>query len=75
VLAADYDVTRRRYGERGVERYVHMDAGHAAQNVLLQAEALDLGAAPIGAFSDTSVRRVLGIELEPLYLIPIGRPQ
>ena len=75
VLAADYEVTRRRYGERGVERYVHMDAGHAAQNVLLQAEALDLGAAPIGAFTDTSVKRVLGIELEPLYLIPVGRPE
>jgi SagB-type dehydrogenase family enzyme len=72
VLAADYAATARRYGERGTERYVHMDAGHAAQNVLLQAEALDLGAVPIGAFSDTSVRRVLEIELDPLYLIPVG---
>jgi SagB-type dehydrogenase family enzyme len=72
VLAGDYAVTARRYGERGTERYVHMDAGHAAQNVLLQAEALDLAAVPIGAFSDAAVRRTLDLELAPLYIIPVG---
>ncbi len=75
VLAADYEVTRQRYGERGVERYVHMDAGHAAQNVILQAEALGLGATPIGAFTDAAVKRVLDIDLEPMYLIPVGHPR
>lgn len=59
VLGADYSVTRARYDSRGVERYVHMDAGHAAQNVLLQAEALGLGITPIGAFSDRAVREYL----------------
>lgn len=75
VLAADYEVTRQRYGDRGVERYVHMDAGHAAQNVILQAEALGLGATPIGAFNDAAVRRALNIDLEPMYLIPVGYPR
>jgi SagB-type dehydrogenase family enzyme len=74
VVAADFSVTERRYGERGAERYVYMDAGHAAQNVLLQATALDLGAVPIGAFDDEAVREVLSIQTEPLYLIPLGRP-
>lgn len=72
VLGADYGVTRARYGSRGVERYVHMDAGHAAQNVALQAEALGLGLTTIGAFSDRSVQQILGIETEPLYLMPVG---
>jgi SagB-type dehydrogenase family enzyme len=75
VLVADYDVTRARYGDRGAERYVHMDAGHAAQNVLLQAQALSLGAVPIGAFSDSRVMEVLGLDLPPLYLIPVGYPR
>lgn len=75
VLAADYEVTRQRYGDRGVERYVHMDAGHAAQNVILQAEALGLGATPIGAFTDAAVKRALNIDLEPMYLIPVGYPR
>lgn len=75
VLAANYAVTRARYGSRGVERYVHMDAGHAAQNLLLQAEALGLGTVPIGAFNNNAVRELLRIDTEPLYLLPVGYPR
>jgi SagB-type dehydrogenase family enzyme len=75
VLGANYAVTRARYGSRGVERYVHMDAGHAAQNLLLQAEALGLGMVPIGAFNNSAVRELLEIETEPLYLLPVGYPR
>jgi SagB-type dehydrogenase family enzyme len=68
--------TTGKYGERGV-RYVHMEAGHAAQNVLLQAVALGLGGAVVGAFEDDRVREVLSLPKgeQPLYLIPLGRPQ
>lgn len=67
--------TAAKYGDRA-ERYVFLEAGHAAQNLLLQATALGLGAVPIGAFDDAGVRRVLGLSPEetPLYLIPVGRP-
>lgn len=73
-IAAVFERTAARYGERG-ERYVHMEAGHAAQNLLLQATALGLGAAPVGAFSDTLVSRLLRLPdgETPLYLIPVGR--
>ncbi|MCD4840660.1 MAG: nitroreductase family protein [Methanosarcinales archaeon] len=37
-----YERTTRKYGERGV-RYMHMEVGHAAQNVYLQAVSLGLG--------------------------------
>jgi nitroreductase len=52
-----------------------MEAGHAAQNLLLQAVALGLGAVPIGAFYDDRVREALHLPSgqEPLYLIPAGR--
>jgi SagB-type dehydrogenase family enzyme len=73
-VAAVYKRTTAKYGERGI-RYVHMEAGHAAQNLLLQAAALGLGSVLVGAFSDERVRQVLmlnGIE-SPLYLIPVGK--
>lgn len=56
-------------------RYVHMEAGHAAQNVCLQAVSLHLGTVTIGAFSDGEVKKVMGMrdDERPLYIMPIGR--
>lgn len=74
-LSTVYERTSSKYGERGI-RYAHMEAGHAAQNLLLQAVALDLGAVLVGAFNDAKVKRVLGLSKQetPLYLIPVGKP-
>lgn len=76
VIAAVYGRTAKKYGNRA-ERYVKMEAGHAAQNLLLQAVTLGLGAVPVGAFYDDRVARVLGLPngCEPLYLLPTGRPE
>ena len=67
--------TTRKYGERGV-RYVHMEVGHAAQNVLLAAAALGLAAYPVGAFDDARVGELLqlGRGEAALYLLPVGAP-
>jgi SagB-type dehydrogenase family enzyme len=75
VVTAVYARTEKKYGERA-ERYVKLEAGHAAQNLLLQAVALGLGGVPIGAFYDDQVQGVLSLpsDHEPLYLIPIGHP-
>ena len=74
-ITAVYARTTGKYGDRGRTRYVPMDAAHAAQNVLLQAVALGLGAVPVGAFDDEEVRAVLGAPRNevPLYLIPVGK--
>lgn|SRR5574341_716689 len=74
-LAGVYERISAKYGERGI-RYTHMEAGHAAQNLLLQAVALGLGAVLVGAFDDAKVKRVLGLSKKelPLYLIPVGKP-
>jgi len=74
-ISAVYERISSKYGERGV-RYAHMEAGHAAQNLLLQAVALDLGAVLVGAFSDAKVKRILALSKQetPLYLIPVGKP-
>lgn len=76
VIAAEYARTESRYGDRA-ERYVHLEAGHATQNLLLQAVDLGLGAVPIGAFDDAATQEVLGLPSEwvPLYLIPVGVPE
>lgn len=75
VLAAVYERTMRKYGERGV-RYVHVEVGHAAQNVYLQAEALGLGTVLVGAFRDEAVAKILALRAgeRPLALMPVGRP-
>jgi SagB-type dehydrogenase family enzyme len=75
VVTAVIERTAAKYGVRA-ERYVYLEAGHAAQNLLLQAVALDLGAVPIGAFDDEGVRAALSLPQDhaPIYLIPVGRP-
>lgn len=76
-ISAIFERTTRRYRERGRLRYVPMDVGHAAQNLLLQAVALELVSAPVGAFDDAAVRQVLALpgQEEPLYILPVGRPR
>jgi SagB-type dehydrogenase family enzyme len=76
VVAAVYSRTTGKYGERG-RKYVHMDVGHAAQNVYLQAAALDLGTTFVGAFHDIQVKQTLELPAaeHPLGLMPVGRPQ
>lgn len=76
VIAAVERRTTAKYGERGV-RYVQMEAGHTAQNVLLQAAALGLGATVVGAFSDAKVKSAVALrrDAQPLSLIPVGRPR
>jgi SagB-type dehydrogenase family enzyme len=73
VITAVYERIEQKYGSRG-ERYVKVEAGHAAQNILLQAVSQGIGAVPVGAFYDDDVRKVLRLpsDHEPLYLIPLG---
>lgn len=74
VICAVYERTLRRYGTRG-ERYVHMEVGHAGQNIYLQATALGLATVAVGAFHDEQVRQVLRLDKQyrPLYIMPLGK--
>jgi len=73
VIVADYAQTSGHYGERGV-RYVHIEVGHAGQNVYLACEALGLATVAVGAFSDEAVARTLDLSMrnDPLYVMPVG---
>jgi SagB-type dehydrogenase family enzyme len=74
VLTSVYDRTTKKYGDRGI-RYVLIEIGHVAQNICLQATAMELGSVMIGAFHDDEVKGLLKLpkEEDPLYIIPIGR--
>lgn len=74
VIAGVVERTAQKYGQRAA-RYVHMEVGAVAENVLLQATALELGAVFVGAFSDTRVKQVLRMadEESPFAIVPIGR--
>lgn len=74
VIAGVYERTTAKYPAG--EKYVHMEAGHSAQNVYLQSHALGLGTVVVGAFNDDSIRKATGMagHERPLYLMPVGRP-
>jgi SagB-type dehydrogenase family enzyme len=76
VVAAEVARTAGRYGDRA-PRYVHMEVGHAAQNVYLQATALGLGTTVVGAFQDGALAHLLELRPGeiPLAVLPVGRPR
>jgi SagB-type dehydrogenase family enzyme len=55
--------------------WMYVEAGHAAQNVYLQAVSLNLGTVVIGGFKEEAVAKALGLpEKEvPIYIMPIGK--
>lgn len=75
VIAADFARTEAEYGAAAHD-LVNRESGHAAQNVLLQATALDLAAVPVGGFDPAEVGERLALPPgeEVLYLIPVGEP-
>jgi SagB-type dehydrogenase family enzyme len=79
ILAASFQRSRFKYGLRAF-RFVLLEAGHVAQNVLLAAAALNLSALPIGGFFDRRLDAFLmldGLHESALYLIAVGsaRPE
>jgi SagB-type dehydrogenase family enzyme len=76
LLGAVYARTASKYGARA-PRYVHIEVGHAAQNVYLQAVGLGLGTVVVGAFHDARLAEVVALppDVEPVAILPVGRPR
>lgn len=74
VIGAVQKRTETRYGKRA-SRYVHIEVGHAVENICLQAVALGLGTTMVGAFDDDRVKKLLGMPAEgiPLAIVPVGK--
>jgi SagB-type dehydrogenase family enzyme len=75
VVAADASRLSQRYGARAVP-YTDLEAGHAAQNILLQASALGLVAVPVAAVDGPKAAHALALPhgQTVVYLIPVGFP-
>ncbi|MEN4006161.1 MAG: SagB/ThcOx family dehydrogenase [Methanobacteriaceae archaeon] len=75
VITAVYNRTTDKYGDLGV-RFVHMEAGHAGQNLFLQAVARGLGTVSVGSFYDEQVEKLLQLPADEktLYIFPVGHP-
>lgn len=74
MLAADLRGPVREF-KHWAERLVHIEAGHIAQNVCLEAAALDLGVIGLGAFDSAAARRHMALPdtLEPFYALALGK--
>ncbi|WP_028203238.1 SagB/ThcOx family dehydrogenase [Paraburkholderia nodosa] len=72
-VAADPSRLKQRYGARA-SVYSDLEAGHAAQNMLLQAVALGLVAVPVGAVDGPQAAQALGLPAgqSVVYVIPVG---
>jgi SagB-type dehydrogenase family enzyme len=74
VLTAVFWRSRFKYGQRAY-RFTLLEAGHAAQNLLLAAAALGLTAQPVGGFYDRRVDGLVGadgLHEASLYLLPVA---
>lgn len=75
IWVADAYRMKWRYGERGY-RYLHLDAGHACQNLYLSAGSVDCGVCAIAAFSDDYMNDILeldGVERFVIYIATVGK--
>ena len=75
VLTAVFERTQARYDERGY-CFALLEAGHAAQNLLLVAESMGLAAVPIGGFCEDALGRALGVEPakeSPVHVLLVGK--
>ena len=73
LLTARYSRSKREFGEKGVALAL-IEAGHAAQNILLQATSLSLGSIGFGKLDESEMRRVLELPdtEHPVYLLLAG---
>lgn len=76
VIIGDAAKARAKFADKG-DRFMELEAGHIAQNILLQAVALGLGGVPVAGYRDDDVRKALGVGAQdlPLYIVSVGHPQ
>ena len=57
--------------------YMHLEAGMAAENLVLESVSLGLGRCTVGGFTEKKVADTIGIEkdVEVMLLVPVGKPK
>ncbi len=77
LIAGEYDRAAKLADRETALRLVNLEAGHTAQNLLLEATALDLGAVPVGGIDAKQTARAASLPpaITPIYLVPVGHPK
>jgi SagB-type dehydrogenase family enzyme len=75
IVAMNYQKSAQNVTEQ-TRRYVHMETGLAAQNLLLEAVALKLGSVVVGGINAEAVRKAANLPEaeEVMCALPVGRP-
>lgn len=77
VITGNMGKMAEAYGGIPHDKEVYLEAGHAAQNLYLQAESLRLGMVTISSFDEAKIKDLVIIP-EPdtiIYLVPFGLPK
>ena len=64
--------------EQRAYRYIYLDAAHICQNLYLACESLDLGCCAVGAFFDSEVNQLVGVDGNDetvVYMAAVGKKQ
>lgn len=74
VISGSFLVSNQKYGNRSM-LYVPLEAGHSAQNVLLEASRQNVATLEIGGFVDELLSKSLGLPIgyRPLTLVAFGK--
>lgn len=77
IWTAVFERCKSKYGQRAY-RYVYLDAGHIAQNLILSAVSLGLGSCPIAALYDDEMNSIIDVDGEEesvIYMVVVGWPR
>jgi SagB-type dehydrogenase family enzyme len=74
VIAGEFERAGEKYGADKGAKVINLEAGHVAENVLLQATALGLGAVPVAGFEPKDAQKAASLPAQhmPIYLLPVG---
>lgn len=77
IIAGDMNKMAKAFGGVRNDNNVYLEAGHAAENMYLQAESLGLGMVTMAGFDSTKVAAAIGIPANEIiiYAIPFGIPK
>jgi SagB-type dehydrogenase family enzyme len=75
VITGSYQRTMAKYGNNNLSiRFVHLEAGHAGENIYLEATARCLATVSIGSFNENTVKTLLNLPADEntIYIFPVG---
>lgn len=75
IVTGDMAKMAEAYGGISHDKEVYLEAGHATQNLYLQAESLKIGMVALSSFDDSIIRNIINIPEKDtlIYLIPFGQ--